>query len=44
MPGTGSQLAQVLELKEPFDPTNVGSLDLRHKGRDDGEWGADLAR
>jgi hypothetical protein len=44
VPVTGTQPAQVLELKEPFDPTNVGSLDPRHKGRDDGEWGADLAR
>ena len=35
---TGIQPAQVLELKQPFDPTDVGSLDLRHKGEDDGEW------
>jgi hypothetical protein len=41
---TGIQPAQVLELKESFDPTDVGSLDPRHKGRHDGEWGAALAR
>ncbi|WP_428427874.1 hypothetical protein [Pararhizobium sp.] len=41
---TGIQPAQVLELKESFDPTDVGSLDPRHKGEDDGELGADLAR
>ncbi len=41
---TGIQAAQVLELKESFDPTDVGSLDPRHKGEDDGELGADLAR
>jgi hypothetical protein len=29
---TGIQPAQVLELKESFDPTDVGSLDPRHKG------------
>ena len=29
---TGIQSAQVLELKESFDPTDVGSLDPRHKG------------
>jgi hypothetical protein len=33
----GIQPAQVLELKESFDPTDVGSLDPRHKGEDDGE-------
>jgi hypothetical protein len=33
---TGIQRAQVLELKESFDPTDVGSLDPRHKGEDDG--------
>jgi hypothetical protein len=41
---TGIQPAQVLELKESFDPTDVGSLDPRHKGEDDGEWGAALAK
>jgi hypothetical protein len=33
----GIQPAQVLELKECFYPTDVGSLDPRHKGEDDGE-------
>jgi hypothetical protein len=41
---TGIQPAQVLGLKESFDPTDVGSLDPHHKGEDDGEWGAALAR
>ncbi len=27
-----------------FDPKDVGSLDPRHKGEDDGAWGAALAR
>jgi hypothetical protein len=36
---TGIQSAQVLELKESFDPTDVGSLDPRHKGEDEGHWG-----
>jgi len=36
----GIQSAQVLELKESFDPTDVGSLDPRHKGEDEGEWGS----
>jgi hypothetical protein len=40
---TGIQPDQVLEPKESFDPTDVGSLDPRHKGEDDGEWDADLA-
>jgi hypothetical protein len=35
----GIQSAQVLELKRVFDPTDVGSLDPRHKGEDEGEWG-----
>jgi hypothetical protein len=35
----GIQPAQVIGLKEPFDPTDVGSLDPRHEGEDDGEWG-----
>jgi len=34
----GIQPAQVIGLKESFDPTDVGSLDPRHKGEDDGEW------
>ncbi|WP_426131620.1 hypothetical protein, partial [Pararhizobium sp. PWRC1-1] len=29
-----------IELKESFDLTDVGSLDPRHKGEEDGEWGA----
>jgi hypothetical protein len=37
---TGIQPAQVLELKESFDPTDVGLLDPRHKGEDEGEWAA----
>ncbi|KQS83867.1 hypothetical protein ASG68_21795 [Rhizobium sp. Leaf453] len=37
---TGIQPAQVLELKESLDPTDVGSPDARHKGEHDGEWGA----
>jgi hypothetical protein len=41
---TGIQPAQVIELKESFDPTDVGSLYPRHKGEDDGKWGAALAR
>jgi hypothetical protein len=32
----GIQSAQVLELKGLFDPTDVGSLDPRHKGEDEG--------
>jgi hypothetical protein len=36
---TEIQTAQALEFKESFDPTDVGSLDPRHKGEDDGEWG-----
>jgi hypothetical protein len=32
----GIQSAQVLELKRVFDPTDVGSLDPRHKGEDEG--------
>ncbi len=28
---TGIHPAQVIELKESFDPTDVGSLDPRHK-------------
>ncbi|KQY40079.1 hypothetical protein ASD32_16910 [Rhizobium sp. Root483D2] len=39
---TGIQPAQVIELKESFDPTDVGSLDSRHKGENDGEWGMAL--
>ncbi len=35
----GIQPAQVIGLKESFDPTDVGSLDARHKGEHDGEWG-----
>ena len=41
---TGSQPAQVIELKGSFDPTDVGALDPRHEGEDDGEWGAALHR
>jgi hypothetical protein len=41
---TEIQPAQVLGLKESFDPTDVGSLDPRHKGEDDGERDADLDR
>ncbi|KQS97919.1 hypothetical protein ASG68_09575 [Rhizobium sp. Leaf453] len=33
---TGIQPAQVIELKGFFDPTDVGSLDPRHKGGEDG--------
>jgi hypothetical protein len=40
----GIQSAQVLQLKEFFDPTDVGSLDPRHKGEDEGEWGIALAK
>ncbi|WP_210171106.1 hypothetical protein, partial [Rhizobium sp. Root483D2] len=40
----GIQSAQVIELKESFDPTDVGSLDPRHKGEDEGEWGIALAK
>jgi len=40
----GIQPAQVLELKESFDPTDVGSLDPRHKGEDEGKWGIALAK
>jgi hypothetical protein len=36
VPVTGIQSAQVFGLKESFDPTDVGSLDPRHKGEDDG--------
>ena len=43
VPVTGIQQAQVIGLKESFDPMDVGSLDPRHKGEDDGEWDADLA-
>ena len=35
----GIQTAQALELKGSFDPTDVGSLDPRHKGEDEGERG-----
>ncbi len=41
---TEIQPAQVFGLKGFFDPTDVGSLDPRHKGEDDGEWGVTLAR
>ncbi|MDW5315650.1 hypothetical protein [Rhizobium sp. PL01] len=44
VPVTGIQRAQVLGLKETFDPTDVGSLDPRHEGEDDGEFGTALAR
>jgi len=44
VPVTGIQPAQVLELKESFDPTDVGSLDPRHKGEDDGEWDIAFAK
>jgi hypothetical protein len=40
----GIQLDQVLELKESFDPTDVGSLDPRHKGEDEGECGVALVK
>jgi hypothetical protein len=33
---TGIHSAQVFGLNESFDPTDVGSLDPRHKGEDDG--------
>jgi hypothetical protein len=33
---TEIQTAQALELKESFDPTDVGSKDPRHRGEDDG--------
>ncbi len=36
---TEIQPAQVFGLRESCDPTDVGSLDPRHKGEDDGEWG-----
>jgi hypothetical protein len=36
---TGIQPAQVLELKESFDPADAGSLDPRHKGGDEGRGG-----
>jgi hypothetical protein len=42
--GVGIQSAQVFELKESFDPTDVGSLDPRHKGEDDGEWGIAIVK
>jgi hypothetical protein len=32
---TGVQSAQVLGLKRVYDPTDVGSLDPRHKGEDE---------
>jgi hypothetical protein len=41
---TGIQPAQVLGLKRFFDPTDVGSLDPRHKGEDEGEWDEPLAK
>jgi hypothetical protein len=41
---TGIQSAQAIELKESFDPTDVGSLDPRHEGEDDGEWGTDFVK
>ncbi len=40
----GIQSAQVLEIKESFDPTDVGSLDPRHNGEDDGEWGIAIVK
>jgi hypothetical protein len=41
---TEIQPAQVFGLKELFDPTDVGPLDPRHEGEDDGEWDTALAR
>jgi hypothetical protein len=37
------QSAKVLEPRESLDPKDVGSLDPRHKGEDEGEWGIPLA-
>jgi hypothetical protein len=40
----GIQSAQVLELRESSDPTDVVSLDPSHKGEDEGEWGIALVK
>ncbi|KQS96205.1 hypothetical protein ASG68_01570 [Rhizobium sp. Leaf453] len=41
---TGIQSAQRLGLKESFDPTDVGSLDRRHEGEDEGACGFCVAQ